>query len=63
MLGLRQSAQLSLPDGRKLWEELTAAEPQQYLGDYEAMVGQGAMARHSEEHLASMKFSAGNWIE
>jgi nitrite reductase/ring-hydroxylating ferredoxin subunit len=31
----------SRPDGKKLWEELTEAEHQQYPGDYEAMVGQG----------------------
>lgn len=43
----------SRPDGRKLWEELTEAEHQVYPGDYEAMVSQGAIARHSEEHLAT----------
>jgi nitrite reductase/ring-hydroxylating ferredoxin subunit len=43
----------SRPDGKKLWEELTEAEHQLYPGDYEAMVSQGAIARHSEEHLAS----------
>jgi len=43
----------SRPDGKKLWEELTEAEHQQYPGDYEAMVGQGTVAKHSEEHLAS----------
>ena len=37
----------------KLWEELTEAEHQQFPGDYEAMVSQGAIARHSEEHLAT----------
>ncbi|KQT12475.1 aromatic ring-hydroxylating dioxygenase subunit alpha [Ramlibacter sp. Leaf400] len=37
----------------KLWEELTEAEHQQFPGDYEAMVSQGAVARHSEEHLAT----------
>jgi len=37
----------------KLWEELTEAEHQQYPGDYEAMVSQGAIASHSEEHLAT----------
>ena len=39
--------------GGKLWEELTEAEHQQYPGDYEAMVSQGAIAKHSEEHLAT----------
>jgi nitrite reductase/ring-hydroxylating ferredoxin subunit len=43
----------SRPDGRKLWEELTEAEHQRYPGDYEAMVSQGAVAKHSEEHLAT----------
>ncbi len=37
----------------KLWEELSEVEHQQYPGDYEAMVSQGAIARHSEEHLAT----------
>ena len=37
----------------KLWEELTETEHQQYPGDYEAMVSQGAIASHSEEHLAT----------
>jgi len=37
----------------KLWEELTEAEHQRFPGDYEAMVSQGAIARHSEEHLAT----------
>jgi phenylpropionate dioxygenase-like ring-hydroxylating dioxygenase large terminal subunit len=41
----------SRPDGKKLWEELTEAEHQVYPGDYEAMVSQGAIAKHSEEHL------------
>lgn len=43
----------SRPDGKKLWEELTEAEHQVYPGDYEAMVSQGAIAKHSEEHLAT----------
>lgn len=43
----------SRPDGKKLWEELTEAEHQLYPGDYEAMVSQGPIAKHSEEHLAS----------
>ncbi len=37
----------------KLWEELTEAEHQLYPGDYEAMVSQGKVAKHSEEHLAT----------
>jgi nitrite reductase/ring-hydroxylating ferredoxin subunit len=37
----------------KLWEELTEAEHQRSPGDYEAQVGQGAFAPHSEEHLVS----------
>ena len=39
--------------GGKLWEELTEAEHQLYPGDYEAMTGQGKVAKHSEEHLAT----------
>ena len=37
----------------KLWEELTEQEHQQSPGDYEAMVSQGAVAKHSQEHLAT----------
>lgn len=37
----------------KLWEELTEEEHQQSPGDYEAMVSQGRVAKHSEEHLAT----------
>jgi nitrite reductase/ring-hydroxylating ferredoxin subunit len=37
----------------KLWEELTAEEHQRWPGDYEAMVSQGRIARHSEENLAT----------
>ncbi len=37
----------------KLWEELTAEEHRQFPGDYEAQVSQGAIAHHSEEHLAT----------
>lgn len=37
----------------KLWEELTEAEHREMPGDYEAMVSQGAIAHHSEEHLAT----------
>src|SRR6478735_8079267 len=39
--------------GGKLWEELSEAEHQIYPGDYEAMVSQGPVAKHSEEHLAT----------
>jgi hypothetical protein len=37
----------------KLWEELSEEEHQQFPGDYEAMVSQGLIAHHSEEHLAT----------
>jgi nitrite reductase/ring-hydroxylating ferredoxin subunit len=37
----------------KRWEELTEAEHQRLPGDYEAQVGQGPVAMHSEEHLVS----------
>ena len=37
----------------KLWEEMTEAEHQKYPNDVEAMVSQGVIARHSEEHLAT----------
>ena len=37
----------------KLWEELTEAEHRDFPGDYEAQVSQGAIAWHSEEHLAT----------
>ena len=36
----------------KLWEELTEEEHQQFPGDYEAMVSQGAITYHGDEHLA-----------
>ena len=36
----------------KLWEEMSEAEHQQYPNDVEAMVSQGVIAKHSEEHLA-----------
>ena len=36
----------------KLWEELSEEEHQRFPGDYEAQVSQGAIALHSEEHLA-----------
>ncbi len=37
----------------KLWEEMSEAEHQQYPNDVEAMVSQGVIAKHSEEHLAT----------
>jgi nitrite reductase/ring-hydroxylating ferredoxin subunit len=37
----------------KLWEQLSEEEHRQFPGDYEAMVSQGVIAKHSEEHLAS----------
>ena len=43
----------SRPDGKRLWEDLAEADHQKYPGDYEAMVSQGAIANHSEEHLAT----------
>jgi phenylpropionate dioxygenase-like ring-hydroxylating dioxygenase large terminal subunit len=43
----------SRPDGKRLWEELSEEEHRQFPGDYEAMVGQGIFAKHSEEHLAT----------
>ncbi len=43
----------SRPDGKRLWEDMAEADHQQYPGDYEAMVSQGVVARHSEEHLAT----------
>lgn len=36
----------------KLWADLSEAEHQQFPGDWEAMVGQGPITAHSEEHLA-----------
>jgi nitrite reductase/ring-hydroxylating ferredoxin subunit len=37
----------------KLWEELTEEEHRRFPGDYEAMVGQGPITLHDEEHLAT----------
>ena len=37
----------------KLWEELSDEEHQRFPGDHEAMVSQGVIAKHSEEHLAT----------
>jgi hypothetical protein len=35
----------------KFWWDMTEAEHQQFPGDYEAQVGQGAQTIHSEEHF------------
>ena len=37
----------------KLWEDMSEEEHQQYPNDVEAMVSQGVIAKHSEEHLAT----------
>ena len=37
----------------KLWEDMTEEEHQRHPNDVEAMVSQGAIAGHSEEHLAT----------
>jgi hypothetical protein len=37
----------------KLWEEMTEAEHRAFPNDVEAMVSQGVIAKHSEEHLAT----------
>src|SRR5574343_431146 len=37
----------------KLWEELSEAEHRASPGDLEAMVSQGVVAKHSEEHLGT----------
>ena len=37
----------------KLWEEMSEEEHQLYPNDVEAMVSQGVIAHHSEEHLAT----------
>lgn len=37
----------------KLWEEMSEEEHQRHPNDVEAMVSQGVIARHSEEHLAT----------
>jgi hypothetical protein len=39
--------------GGRLWEELSEEEHQRFPGDYEAMVSQGPVAKHSDEHLAT----------
>ncbi|HEY7991262.1 MAG TPA: aromatic ring-hydroxylating dioxygenase subunit alpha [Stellaceae bacterium] len=42
----------SLYEGKR-WSELTPEQHQDMPGDYEAQVGQGPIALHSEEHLAT----------
>jgi nitrite reductase/ring-hydroxylating ferredoxin subunit len=42
----------SLYEGKR-WSELTETEHQRLPGDYEAQVGQGPIAFHSDEHLAT----------
>lgn len=37
----------------KLWEEMSEEEHRLYPNDVEAMVGQGVIAKHSEEHLVT----------
>ncbi|HYF43117.1 MAG TPA: aromatic ring-hydroxylating dioxygenase subunit alpha [Ramlibacter sp.] len=53
---VRQPGELAQMRSRlngKLWEELSEEEHRQFPGDYEAMTSQGAIAKHSEEHLAT----------
>jgi len=52
---VREAGELSRMRTRmngKLWEEMSEEEHQQFPNDVEAMVSQGVIARHSEEHLA-----------
>ena len=44
---------LPVYDGNRSWFELSDEEHQRFPGDYETQVGQGAITRHSEEHLAA----------
>ena len=37
----------------KLWQEMSESEHRDHPNDVEAMVSQGVIARHSEEHLAT----------
>jgi hypothetical protein len=37
----------------KLWEEMTEAEHRDHPNDVEAMVSQGLIAHHSDEHLVT----------
>lgn len=43
----------------KLWEELSEEEHQLFPGDHEAMVGQGPITFHSEEHLSTTDTGVG----
>ena len=43
----------SLEQLGKLWEEMSEEEHRLYPNDVEAMVGQGVIAEHSEEHLVT----------
>ena len=43
----------------KLWEDLTEDEHQLFPGDHEAMVGQGPITFHSEEHLSTTDTGVG----
>jgi len=38
---------------RKRWKDMTPEERREFPGDWEAQVGQGPIAFHSDEHLAS----------
>lgn len=46
------------PDGR-FWSQMTDEEHQDYPGDFEAQVGQGAITLHSEEHLVQSDIGIG----
>ena len=50
--GIDLGAVRSRPNGKD-WRDLTPAEHQQFPGDWEAQTSQGAIAVHSDEHLAS----------
>jgi phenylpropionate dioxygenase-like ring-hydroxylating dioxygenase large terminal subunit len=53
---VREPGELSRMRSRlngKLWEELTEEEHRRFPGDYEAMVGQGPITLHDEEHLTT----------
>jgi hypothetical protein len=53
---VREAGELSRMRTRmngKLWQEMTEEEHRDFPNDVEAMVSQGAIARHSEEHLAT----------
>lgn len=53
---VREAGELSRMRTRmngKLWEEMSEEEHRLYPNDVEAMVGQGVIAKHSEEHLVT----------